>query len=647
MKLNKRISLSAICLSLIFLSSGIFTSTFKADKTLVFPNDYKETKPSYSYVKGIIYTGKSVPFSDNINIISWDTAVGIMNNHGSLDGYYLSFVKEKSFVGTKWVESGYWQATTGPDGGGGGGTVTPVPTPTPTPKPVWVDTSHYEYLPYENLDSKNAYWAREIFESPNNKDWWKGDTPLCYDDHGYHSLYKGNEGSLMKDDKVLVYYAATNGFAQVKYKSSIVYIPVSHEGAWKNAKIYADDGAPALTVNFQTKDAYKSDANNYTDATEDFILNFETVDNSVDQYGGGINHVEITRIQYNKAGNEVSRVTWYSNQGPPNDKSHDGTTFTRYYYDGKVSGTANLGKQYGIFKIMVTSYDAAGNSTTVNSDKFYVDRIHPKAPAYVMESSNVRDTIDDPFKIKITYSDDIDTGNNSGESFSGIREAYYYLTTDENYTPSKSDYIRVKNGSTNVTTTGKALYSFNIDIKEPGNWYLHLKAVDYTGFESYTKASKPFVIAEIDTSTITIEPDATVDIASFATLKMLINGLTTEQLNNPATQVKIDFRAWWDDDPYQNNGKVYTCDNSIEKLNMVKDSAYENDEKYVHQTYFNFMTPMGILGNKESVTINIPIILETPGFGHDISARNSVQTSINLTITNTKNLSTYITDNKK
>lgn len=468
----------------------------------------------------------------------------------------------------------------------------------------------------------NAYSAREIFRTADVWDPYTSGT-VNFDNHGYH----GSPSVLLNDGEVLPCYHYNGKWAEVKYNGARVWLPI-FATTYTGTSVDGDNNNPYIGSQGFTS-SYSSDSNRYSDSTEDFIFNFVASDS-----GSGINHLEYKVEQLTSSGRVINSYQQYSEEGPYNGNEQKA-------WNENVTATINLGKLYGITRITAYAYDGAGKSSSVNIGTFYVDRIRPNAPTYSFRAGQDRPMsgINDPFKLQIIYQDDIDTSNSSGEDFSGIREIYYYISQNPSYTPSFEEYTKV-----NSTTVGKNTHIVNIEIAETGNWYIYMRAVDYAGHTTDSKTPKPFVIAKINPSII-IEPDKTVDIGAYSTLKVVIHGLTEAQINNPETKVQIKFPTWWDEDSYMNNGSKYIFNNTIDTTKMIVDKNYVGGDK-TYLYYFNFIPPMGILEGKTKVNIPIEVQIITPGFGYDaINTKLSISSTITLTIENTKNLSTYITDN--
>lgn len=470
----------------------------------------------------------------------------------------------------------------------------------------------------------NAYNARETFNSKDVWDPFQGGKTNYSSAHGYH----GSDAVLLQDGERLPCYVYEAGsWAQVKYYNTKVWLPIFAK-TYTGTYFEGDDTGPSIWINSSTA-SYASDSNNYSDSTEDFVFSFSASDGD-----SGINHLEFYVEQRTSGGGVVGSYRRYSVEGPDNGDD-------RNAWNETVTGTINLGKLYGITKISVTAYNGAGASSSIDVGTYYVDRFYPNAPTYSFQAGKERPLtgINDPFNLQIVYQDDIDTSGSSGSSFSGIKEIYYYISQDKTYNPSLSEYTRV-----NSTTVGRNTYVANIQIAESGNWYVWMKAVDYAGHSTDSFSTLPFVVAKID-PVISIEPDTIVDIGAYSTLKVIIHGLTEEQINNPETKVQIEFPTWWDEDPYLNDGVKYIYNKSIDTTKMIRDMEYSNGDK-TYLYYFNFIPPMAVLEGKTSVTIPIKVQIITPGFGYDkTNTKLSVVSTITLTIKNTKNLSTYITEN--
>lgn len=469
----------------------------------------------------------------------------------------------------------------------------------------------------------NAYNAREIFNSKSVYDpFTKG--VINYDNHGYH----GSNAVLLNDNEVLPCFEYIPGqWAQVKYNGERVWLPI-FANEYRNTQIIKDSDEPILSVSWTPE--YNSSETQYTDTTKDFIFSFSTSDS-----GSGINHLEYKVIQYNKNNSSCGQYTMFGKEGPYNPDE-------RNAWNDTVNGSINLGKQYGIFAVEITSFDGAGNTFVYTTPKFYVDRVYPNQPTYSLSSDSRRpvDGISNGFNLQVVYQDNIDTSGSSGENFSGIREIYYCLSNTQNHTPANNEYTKI-----NATTDGRGTYITNININTPGNWYVWLKAVDYAGHVSVTSTNVPFVIVQIDPN-ITIEPDTVVDIGAYSTLKVMIKGLTQEQIENPNTYVQIKFPAWWAEDPYKNDGTKYIVNKTIDTTKMIKDSTFVSNNSNEYLYYFNFVPPMGVLEGQPSIKIPIEVQIITPGFGYDKQdVKNSAKANIVLTVKNTKNLSTYITEN--
>lgn len=239
------------------------------------------------------------------------------------------------------------------------------------------------------------------------------------------------------------------------------------------------------------------------------------------------------------------------------------STIKQNFQKGSNSETKNaVINKDGIYNIKVYAEDIARNRMTNKTYGLYkYDSTSPYAATF---SSDNRSYIDEDLRITVTV----------GDNLSGITETRYVL----NNSPTSS----LGMSSVNVTTAdGRNDYSsFDVNITEPGSWWIHVYQKDRAG-NTRTTTSPEYKIVRLgdknnrsgktyyneDNISIWIGPKSIVPRATRFDVISKTYGLTRDEAANSTVYVKVP--AWVNDDiDRKANGKyVITAGTVTQTMN--------------------------------------------------------------------------------
>lgn len=254
---------------------------------------------------------------------------------------------------------------------------------------------------------------------------------------------------------------------------------------------------------------------------------------------------------------------------------------TKSYSDFTGSSKSYTLSEDGIWTIYSQRYDNAGNSNSITTGQFKVDKTAPNNATFTKDN---RTYADDPLTVTVTV----------GDNLSGISEVKYVVNNSA--TDRTGTLVNA-----NITTTENSTQTktFNVSLNNAGSYYIHVYIKDRAGNEKWT-TSQNYKVIKFSTNDVYVYPRTKGVRGSRFDVLVGVYGVINSEISSGKVNVNItNLPNWFDDDVNKKTNNVYSVTsgtkNRLLKLYAAKSTGNQSVSTSTSKTmvYESTVIPFG------------------------------------------------------